>query len=264
MSARQKNLALASAILCAFGTQVYAAENPTASQKSGTASSASSAKSGAVDVANWNQAELKQGYSADRLTDMKAKSRTGDNIGDIKDILIDRNGKATAFLVSHGGVFGIGDKELRVPFNELKPDPKLENVTLPVTKENVEKYRVKEDSARSNEMKVSELMKHQVALRGGAKYGDVKDVIIGRDGQVKAIVVDADGARRGRYALPWTTSAYDTSGKRFAYDYEPSQLEKLRPFDYAALQIDAPGRQVGGTAGRSGEGTAGSGSSKNR
>lgn len=276
MYAPHKRIAVASAILCMFAVNAHAAgagdrtaAPPASASDRSAAPAPSTSRPGAVDITTWDQADLRQGFSAERLMDMKAKGSKGENIGDVKDILVDRNGKVTALIISHGGVFGIGDKELRVPFNQVKTDAKLESLVVPIAKENVENFRIKGDRQAKavDEMKVSKLLKDEVALRGGAKYGDVEDIIISRDGQVKAIVVDADDAqRRGRYAMPWRGDVYDPARNRFTYDYERNQIDRLRPFDYTALGITEPGRRStaerdtgtsrGGTPGRAGEGAA--------
>ena len=41
-------------------------------------------------------------------------------IGDVKDILLDKEGRVSAVIVGVGGVLGIGEKDVAVPFNALK------------------------------------------------------------------------------------------------------------------------------------------------
>lgn len=268
MMMRAKQMALASAVIGALTTSGAYAAGHTGSTAAADRPAAQQQAGGAIDIVTWNQADLRQGYSAERLMDMKVKGSQGENIGDVKDLLVDSSGKVAALIVSHGGVFGIGDKELRVPFNEVKPDAKLESLTVPIAKANVEKYRIGDkQQARAGEMKVSELLDDQVTLRGGARYGDVDDLIIGKDGRIKAIVVN-DAERRDRFAFPWLERAYDRTANRFTYDYERNQVSKLRPFNYSAHNIVEPkqrtagtrdeGRATGGTTGRAGQGTAGS------
>lgn len=40
-------------------------------------------------------------------------------IGEIEDVLVDREGKISALIVSVGGFLGIGDKDVAVPFNAV-------------------------------------------------------------------------------------------------------------------------------------------------
>jgi sporulation protein YlmC with PRC-barrel domain len=40
-----------------------------------------------------------------------------EKVGEISDVLVDRDGKVSAFIVSVGGFLGIGEKHVAVPFN---------------------------------------------------------------------------------------------------------------------------------------------------
>ncbi|MFD0466181.1 PRC-barrel domain-containing protein [Microvirga aerilata] len=43
-----------------------------------------------------------------------------ENIGDINEVLIDRQGKVEAVVIGVGGFLGIGDRNVAVPFNALR------------------------------------------------------------------------------------------------------------------------------------------------
>jgi len=52
----------------------------------------------------------------------------GDNkIGEIMDVLVDREGKATALIIGVGGFLGIGEKDVAVPFNAVRVTTKDNN-----------------------------------------------------------------------------------------------------------------------------------------
>jgi sporulation protein YlmC with PRC-barrel domain len=52
----------------------------------------------------------------------------GDNkIGEIMDVLIDRDGKATALIIGVGGFLGMGEKDVAVPFNAVQVTTKDNN-----------------------------------------------------------------------------------------------------------------------------------------
>jgi sporulation protein YlmC with PRC-barrel domain len=48
-------------------------------------------------------------------------------IGEIVDVLIDREGKATALMIGVGGFLGIGEKDVAVPFNAVQVTTKDNN-----------------------------------------------------------------------------------------------------------------------------------------
>ena len=52
----------------------------------------------------------------------------GDNkIGEIQDVLVDREGKVAALIIGVGGFLGIGEKDVAVPFNAVKVTTKDNN-----------------------------------------------------------------------------------------------------------------------------------------
>ena len=52
----------------------------------------------------------------------------GDNkIGEIMDVLVDRQGKATALIIGVGGFLGMGEKDVAVPFNAVQVKTKDNN-----------------------------------------------------------------------------------------------------------------------------------------
>jgi sporulation protein YlmC with PRC-barrel domain len=67
---------------------------------------------------------------------------TKDNkIGDIKDLLVDKDGKIGAAIVGVGGFLGAGEKNVAVPFNSLKLSDKggKRYLVMDTTKEALEK-----------------------------------------------------------------------------------------------------------------------------
>ncbi|MDB6063645.1 MAG: photosystem reaction center subunit [Verrucomicrobiaceae bacterium] len=63
-------------------------------------------------------------------------NRQGDNLGDIKEIMLDmQTGKVAYAVLSFGGVFGIGEKLFAVPWSALTLDTVSKSFTLNVSKE---------------------------------------------------------------------------------------------------------------------------------
>ncbi len=66
-------------------------------------------------------------------------NRTGDNLGDIKDIMIDpSSGNVAYVVVSFGGFLGIGDKYFAIPMEAFHIDRENENFILDVDKAKME------------------------------------------------------------------------------------------------------------------------------
>lgn len=63
----------------------------------------------------------------------------GDNLGDIKEVVIDPNtGKVAYAVVSFGGFLSMGEKLFAIPFSSFKYDPSENEYLLDVSKERLE------------------------------------------------------------------------------------------------------------------------------
>jgi sporulation protein YlmC with PRC-barrel domain len=57
---------------------------------------------------------------ASKLIGTRVMSANNESIGDINDVIMDRNGQAVAAVVGVGGFLGIGEKDVAVPFASLE------------------------------------------------------------------------------------------------------------------------------------------------
>ena len=70
---------------------------------------------------------------ADTLVGNDVYNRKGEDLGDIKEIMLDmRTGKVGYAVLSFGGYFGLGDKLFAVPWEALTLDTKNKRFTLNV------------------------------------------------------------------------------------------------------------------------------------
>ena len=61
---------------------------------------------------------------------------TGDNLGDVKEVVIDpRSGKVAYAVISFGGFLGMGEKLFAIPFSALKYNVEKNEYVLDVSKE---------------------------------------------------------------------------------------------------------------------------------
>jgi len=60
-------------------------------------------------------------------------------IGDVDDVLVDKQGKVTALIISVGGFLGVGEKDVAVPFAAVKMTKKSDKwwLTLDETKDSL-------------------------------------------------------------------------------------------------------------------------------
>jgi sporulation protein YlmC with PRC-barrel domain len=65
------------------------------------------------------QMQVDQVLASD-LIGTRVVSANNESIGDINDVIVDRNGQVMAAVVGVGGFLGIGEKNVAVPFNSLE------------------------------------------------------------------------------------------------------------------------------------------------
>jgi sporulation protein YlmC with PRC-barrel domain len=63
----------------------------------------------------------------------------GENLGKIDDLIIDKKGTLKYAILSHGGLLGIGDKLVPVPWKALKPGEESGTVVMNIDKKTLEK-----------------------------------------------------------------------------------------------------------------------------
>ena len=77
--------------------------------------------------------------SSSSITGDKVKNLQGENLGDIKDLMIDlSNGRVSYAVLSFGGFMGMGDKLFAVPWQALTLDAEDKTFVLNVSKEKLE------------------------------------------------------------------------------------------------------------------------------
>jgi sporulation protein YlmC with PRC-barrel domain len=77
--------------------------------------------------------------STSTLSGTDVTNRQGENLGDLKDIMIDlESGEIAYVVISFGGFLGIGDKLFAVPWEALTIDKRNEQIIMDVTKEKLE------------------------------------------------------------------------------------------------------------------------------
>lgn len=67
------------------------------------------------DDRNWERQ-----YRASKIIGTDVRNKQGEKIGDIKDLIMDRNGSITLVIVSTGGFLGLGDRLHAVPWSALQ------------------------------------------------------------------------------------------------------------------------------------------------
>ena len=81
--------------------------------------SSAATQSGGSQGQFMTQMQANQMMASD-LIGTRVVSANNESIGDINDVIVDRNGQVMAVVVGVGGFLGIGEKDVAVPFNSLE------------------------------------------------------------------------------------------------------------------------------------------------
>ena len=86
-----------------------------------------------------------------KLIGRNIRNAAGETIGEIKSIYINKDGKVDSVMVSVGGFLGVGDREVRIAWSDLKITDNGEKVMVNMTKDELKakpEYRYKNESWR--------------------------------------------------------------------------------------------------------------------
>jgi sporulation protein YlmC with PRC-barrel domain len=94
----------------------------------------------AVDHAKKHNVSMQQVSRVSKILDTAVKNSNGDNLGDIKDLVLNpEDGQVVYAVIAFGGVFGMGDKYFAIPWRTLHWNPSTEHYVLNIDKTALEK-----------------------------------------------------------------------------------------------------------------------------
>lgn len=196
-------------------------------------------------------------WSAREMIDTPVRTASGERIGDVKDIIVDRNGSIRKVVVEVGGFFELGDQHIGAPWKDIKIGEDMEFVQVPLREVERGTYSLfgevpqgEDVPAALTSWRVNELIGDYAALAGVPRYGLVTDVIFDNRGRAQSVVVDRAGYwdGYGLYAYPFT--GYHAAAHAHPLPYRNETVVALQPFDYARL--DEQSRYSGGNAASAG------------
>ena len=89
-----------------------------------------------VALGDWRYDDLyTNGVSARDLIDREVYGQTGDEIGDVEDILIGSDGQVRSIVAEVGGFWDIGDTHVSIPLNRV--DMSNGQIVVPITEDTV-------------------------------------------------------------------------------------------------------------------------------
>jgi sporulation protein YlmC with PRC-barrel domain len=103
---------------CLVTTALLAA--PALAQTSSGSSGSSGAASSSAASGKFMTEEKPNQWRASKLVGVTVYGPNNEKVGDINEVLIDRNGKAEAVVIGVGGFLGIGEKDVALPFDQVQ------------------------------------------------------------------------------------------------------------------------------------------------
>lgn len=207
-----------------------------------------------LKLSDWDYRDLYRcGWSARRLIDADVHGLDGNEVGEVENVLVRKNGKVAAIIAEVGGFWDIGDTHVAVPWDAVEVES-YDWVTIPVTEETVADYsvfrmvkdvgctkKVTEDVVTApRTWKATELLDDYVFLSDDSGYGYVSDLIFGKDGKIKSVVVSPTSGygRYGPRAYPFYGYHYAWNPARDYYQLPYSRVEvsKAELFDHDRLR----------------------------
>ena len=211
-----------------------------------------------ISLSDWSYDDLYAGgiSAEDFIDEMEVYGATGDEIGEVEDVIIGPDGQIVSIVAEVGGFWDIGDTHVSIPFDQIEMAETGDGIIVPVTEDTVGDYGFDQEvfSAESaateavtgvddaevmRGWRASEFIGDYARIRNGDVYGNygyVSDLIL-RDGQVAAVVVQPDAAYGGGYrAYPYYGygAGYGWNAGSPYYDmpYGEQDIGGMEEFDY--------------------------------
>ena len=76
--------------------------------------------SGPMNTGNWMTQEQPGQWRASKLEGLDVYNENDEKIGDISELIVDSSGKIQAVIIGVGGFLGIGERNVAIPFEQIK------------------------------------------------------------------------------------------------------------------------------------------------
>ncbi|MEQ9123827.1 MAG: PRC-barrel domain-containing protein [Alphaproteobacteria bacterium] len=196
-----------------------------------------------VSLASWNAAPLAAStWRAEALMGEDVYGRSGEEVGEVEDILMTEDGAISAIVVEGGGVLDIGDRHVRVAWDDVSlRQGDDEGVSVPLKDANMSDYSFFDEAdgvqVERDEVRVSHVLGAGVRDKRGVPYGYVDDILFS-EGEAKATLIRPDvayGMDRGArpYATPYVGArhGYGVGYDFYLMPYDKAELDRLDAFD---------------------------------
>ena len=195
------------------------------------------------DLSTWDISKLyRNTWSADEMIDTDVRGANGEEIGEVKDIIVDRKGNIQRVVVEVGGFLEMGDQHMGVPWKDVQIGPNMEYVEVPLREIEGGTYSLygvapqgEDVYVGRNAWRVNELIGDYASLMDVPRYGMVTDALFDRKGKLQGLVVSRTAGAWG--AAGWYGYPYYGyyPGYAYAFPYRSTEVADRGRFDYGEL-----------------------------
>ncbi|MGA6926807.1 MAG: PRC-barrel domain-containing protein [Desulfosarcina sp.] len=126
------------AMVALIVSPVYATDETVSDQSKGTHMSSDKTKGSQMSGMAGHQGKQVSFRGSDLIGE-EVVNRNDEEMGEVEDIVIGRDGRVSYVLISHGGVLGIGDNLIPVPFSAISRSAQDDDdIVIDMTKEELE------------------------------------------------------------------------------------------------------------------------------
>lgn len=180
------------------------------------------------------------GWRAQQLLGQQAFRKGGDEVGIIRDLIIDADGRLAAVLIAGGGALNIPDALYRIPWNEVDPTPGQKGIVTALTDGKRPQYALFPGTegvpTLPREFRLTEVLGDYARLQTGYGYGYVNDAVFDKGGRLIAILISRDAASGGgtfAFPFPGTIGRWDPSASYYGLPFVTDSQAQA-----AGLRID--------------------------
>lgn len=223
------------------------AQDDNQEQDQPTKAQQSQAQQGGIPAAaDWNYDRIYRtaGVRAENLLGSQVTGIDGEEIGELENAIFNGDGEMVGIVAEVGGFWDIGDRHIAVAFERV--DFIDSGVSIPVSEGNVDEFELfgqdfvsaaafePAEGPVGGNWRLTDLVDDYAVLNNGERFGYVDDVLISRDGEIQAVVVESAEAFGGEtYAYPFDGYGYGWQPGAIGWEipYDEQQATGIEPFN---------------------------------
>lgn len=195
------------------------------------------------DLRKWDVSKLyRSTWSADEMLGTDVRGANGEEIGEVKDIIVGPNGNIDKVVVEVGGFLEMGDQHIGVPWKDVQIGADMQDVQVPLREVESGTYSLygvvpqgENVSVARQYWRVNELIGDYANLADAPRYGMVTDALFDKQGKLQAVIVNRRAGTWG--GAGWYGYPYAGYRPGYAYDmpYRAADVRDYGRFDYVVF-----------------------------